>query len=324
MSWPAMRRRTGSGGSGSRDGARADARHVHQAGALDECSDLEGKPDEGLRAWASSMRRTDHGICRDREKTTSGGAQPKEKVMIDLDCLAETDLLGRFVLQVPDGDRFSGYYHSLDTARPLFYMEEWLASVTGFYVNVAGNFNAVRLSYFTPSPELPQIAVEDFAEESAIEFEVAERPHAVRISRKYGNEEMRFRRFLSTYSPIGLEIMEADLLHSRRLFATFRWQVMRARQPYRPHFSRAFEGQSPFYNSLSVQEQDQFWRDLEHWPNPPQVDWAHLFVNMVLGCDWNSPQVWRTFLSPEPPLPIPEINSIVEELGFSIPDGWEP
>jgi len=59
---------------------------------------------------------------------------------------------------------------------------------------------------------------------------------------------------------------------------------MRARQSYKPHFLRTFENQSPFYNSLSPTEKDQFWHDLVHWPNPLEVDWAHFFVNMVLGC----------------------------------------
>jgi hypothetical protein len=168
------------------------------------------------------------------------------------------------------------------------------------------------------------MAVEGFADESELEYEVLEQPHPVRIPRKYGNEEMRFRRYLSTYAPIGLEIMEADLLHSRRLFATFRLRVMRAHEPYRPHFSKTFESQSPFYNSLSVQEQEQFWHDMEHWPNRRHVDWAHLFVNMVLGFDWIGPRQWPQFRSPKAPLPISKINEILEEVGFSIPDGWEP
>lgn len=244
--------------------------------------------------------------------------------MIDLDHLTETDLFGRFLLKTPGGDRFSGYYRSLDAIRPLLYSEDWLGSVTGFYINVAGEFNSVRLSYFAPSPDLPQMAVDRFASDRQLEVEIPEPPHHIKISREYGGEELRFRRFLSMYAPIGLEIMETDLLHARCLFATFRWQVMRAREPYRPHFSETFESQSAFYNSLRIEEQDQFWRGLVHWPNPPQVDWAHLFVNMVLGCDWNGPQLWPLFLCPQPPLPIQEINKVVAELGFQIPAGWHP
>jgi hypothetical protein len=244
--------------------------------------------------------------------------------MIDLSHLTEADLFGRFLLKVPGGDKFTGYYCSLDALRPLLYSESWLDSVSGFYINVAGGFDTVRLSYFAPSADLPRTAIGNFASQCQLEVEILESPHYVRIARKYGGEELRFRRFLSTYTPVGLEIMEADLLHARCLFATFRWQVMRARESYRPHFLRTFESQSAFYNSLAREEQDQFWRDLAHWPNPPQVDWAHMFVNMVLACDWIRPQDWRGFQRAQPPLPIPKINKKVAPLDFQIPDEWRP
>ena len=244
--------------------------------------------------------------------------------MIDLSHVSDIDLFGKVILKIPGQPRFSGYYRSLDAIRPMFHSEDWLGSVTGFYINIAGGFNSVRLSYFTASPNLTQMTVERFAKEFRLEFEVAELPHHHIISRKYGNEEIRFRRFLSIYTQIGLEIMEKDLLHARCLFATFRWQIMRARKSYRPHFLRTFESQSAFYNSLGIEQQDQFWCDLAYWPNPPQVDWAHLFVNMVLGCDWNGRKAWLSFLSPQPPLSIPKINEIVAELGFQVPNGWQP
>lgn len=244
--------------------------------------------------------------------------------MIDLSRLTESDLFGRFLLKTPGGDKFSGYYRSLDAIRPLLDSEDWLGSVTGFYINVAGGFDSVRLSYFTSSPDLPRTAVVRFACDRQLEVEVPEPPCHIKISREYGGEELRFRRFLSTYAPIGLEIMESNLLHARCLFATFRWQVMRARKPYPRHFLKTFESQSRFYNSLGSENQRQFWRDLAHWPNPPQVDWAHLFVNMVLACDWIRGQAWRSFLSRRPPLSIGEINQRLAELGFQIPDHWHP
>jgi hypothetical protein len=106
--------------------------------------------------------------------------------------------------------------------------------------------------------------------------------------------------------------------------ATFHWQVMAARRPYKPHFLQTFESQSPFYCSLPEMEKDQFCKDLSHWPNPPQVDWAHFLVNMVLACDWVVPECWKYFLSQTPPLSIARINDLVKEQGFHIPDNWQP
>lgn len=183
---------------------------------------------------------------------------------MNLDRLNDTDLFGIFYLTV-DGDWYDGYYRSLFAIYPLLVSNEWIEKVTGYFINVAGNFDAVRLFYFTASPDQAKELVDHFASEHRL-MNIREpvTPHPIKISEKYGGEELRFRRFLSTYAQIGLDIIKADLLNARCLFATFRWQVMRARRKYRPHFLRTFQSQSPFFNSLSVDEIDQFWRDLSH------------------------------------------------------------
>ncbi len=238
--------------------------------------------------------------------------------------LTERDLWGQYLLKASDGGRFLGYYRSLEAIRPLLNREEWLKNVTGYYINVTGNFDAVRLSFFTSFPTQAQNAIQRFAADNQFErIEVLEQPQQEEISRNYGGEELRFRRFLVAYTMIGLEIMEANLLNARCLLATFRWQVMRARKPYKPHFLMTFQNQSIFYNSLPPEKQKQFWCDLTYWPNAPQVDWAHFLVNMVLGCDWNN-HLWKHFLITKPPLSMLEVNEIIRGLGFQIPDDWHP
>jgi len=245
--------------------------------------------------------------------------------MINLNRLTETDLFGTFFLRASDLGRFAGYYSSLDAIRPLLESEEWTENVTGFYINVAGDFDAVRISYWTTSPEQTRQVVDEFVTQHSLQYlREPGTPGQTRNSDSYGGEELRFRKFLTAYTQIGLDIMAADLLNARCSFATFRWQVMRSRQAYKPHFEGTFQNHSPFYNSLSQSEKDQFWLDLTHWPNPPQVDWAHMMVNMVLGCDWNRPPAWPTFLSPQQPLSISEINEIIRQQGFQIPNNWQP
>lgn len=137
------------------------------------------------------------------------------------------------------------------------------------------------------------------------------------------NVEERFRNFLVLETQIGLELIIGNLLQGRILFATYRWQVRKASLPFREHFEPTFKKYSPTYCSLSDDEKDQFFADLEEWPNPPQVDWAHLMVNFVLGCDW---RVFSNpyYLTPRRPLSIPEINRLIRDLGFQIPLDWKP
>ena len=75
------------------------------------------------------------------------------------------------------------------------------------------------------------------------------------------------------------------------------------------------------YSALSSAERDRFWADFQNWPIPRQVDWAHMFVNMVLGFDFNN---W--FPNHPPSKTLAEINDLLARLnkGFQIPTGWQP
>ena len=240
---------------------------------------------------------------------------------ININRLKESDIWEQVYIKKPNGGRFAGYYISLDAVRPLLSSDGWKKYVTGYYINVAGDHDTVRVSYFTPDIEDTNKFIKQFLNENNLEItEWSHTDKPVKISSGYGGEEMRFRQFLSTYTPIGLEIMKADLLNARCLLVTFRWQVILARMPFEPHFKKTFEQQSPFYNCLSPEEKDQFWRDMTNWPNPPQYGWAHFLINMVLGVDCP----WTSILSRQPALTYTQINEKIRDQGFQIPEGWRP
>jgi hypothetical protein len=241
---------------------------------------------------------------------------------MDLSRLQESGLFGRFYLKVRGNRQFDTYFQTIDVLRPLLNSGEWNEAVTGYYINVAGNMDTVRLSYFTSNPSRTASCIDSFCTSNNIQSQNPEIPHATRISEGYGGEELRFRRYLYTYTLIGLDIMSADLLYARRLMATFRLQVMLSRQSYTPHFQRTFEEQSPGYNSLSAEQKEQFWSDLSNWPDLRQVDWAHMMVNMILPGDFVNN--WNYFLTPRSALNLDEINRIIQGLGFRIPRNWHP
>lgn len=241
---------------------------------------------------------------------------------MDLSRLQESDLFGRFYLKLPGTTQFDNYFQSIDALRSLLSSREWGDAVTGYYINVAGNMDSVRLSYFTSDAARVNSCVNSFCTNNNIQSQNPELPHTSRISEGYGGEELRFRRYLYIYTLIGLDIIGEDLPNARRLMATFRLGVMLSRQPYKPHFQATFEEQSPAYNSLSAEQKEQFWLDLSNWPNPPQVDWAHMMVNMVLPGDFVTN--WNYFLTPRLALNLDEINRCIQGLGFRIPSNWHP
>ena len=165
-----------------------------------------------------------------------------------------------------------------------------------------------------------------FKQNHLVEIKEHSFPNETVIARKYGGKkyEADFRIYLNLYTQIGLDLLQEDLLQSKILFATYRWQVRKASLPFREHFEPTFMRFSPSYNSFSDEEKQYFFSLLEKWPNPPQVDWAHMMVNMILGCDWNWVFMDPNYLTPDMPLSIPEINKHVRRLGFAIPINWRP
>jgi len=163
-----------------------------------------------------------------------------------LDELSEDDLFGLFFLKVPGATGLDGYYRALFAAEPLLRSPAWLEVVTGYYLSRKDD--SLRISYFADTCHSPAQVLDDFLSQNALEHtQVPKPPTNESVSAAYGGDELRFRGFLSTYTPIGVDIMVADLLHARCLFATFRFQVMLPGKPYRPHLENTFLRQSPFY-----------------------------------------------------------------------------
>jgi hypothetical protein len=184
--------------------------------------------------------------------------------------------------------------------------------------------NSVRISYFVDEKECDKaISVfrAFFTNNKMLETENFSFPHKDIIAEKYGglSYEQRFRNFLANYTQIGLELLHGNSLHSRRLFTVYRFQVRQASVPFEEYFEPTFNKYSSFYSSMSDKEKLQFFADLKEWPNYQHTEWAHMMVNMIVGCDWSYPPFYA-------PLTITKINEILkrDNVGFQIPLTWKP
>lgn len=240
--------------------------------------------------------------------------------------ISQTDLFGRFFLGIPEAQHFAGYYGALDQLFPLLQDDDFAKYQSGYFVNSCNESKGLRLSYFTQpntTNKLVQI-VEDFIQQTALK-EVASRenPHSANLSTEYGGQqhELRFRKYLSLETEIGIEVLRSNPKHAKSLMTTYRWQVFAIRSPIQNHLEPTLVRYSDTYNSLSESQCQQFWEDLSFWPNPPQYDWAHFLINLVLSVDW--PALLKT--PPFTPLSIKQINdAILPELGFTIDPNWTP
>lgn len=238
--------------------------------------------------------------------------------------ISKEDLFGIFYVRKANGAKWDSYFKTINALRALFQDKAFADIVSGLYLNVSGDFDSVRISYFVSeakSTEAVSVFQKYFGDNEMTEIRNPDLPRKTIVAAKYGGKELeeRFRYFLNLETLIGLELTKADLPHSRMLFATYCWQVRKASLPVREHFEPTFAKYSSTYASLADKEKEQFFRDME------RLDWAHMMVNFVLGIDWYD-QNTGGFVVGGMPLSIEEINMILKRagLGFQIPLDWKP
>jgi hypothetical protein len=234
--------------------------------------------------------------------------------------IPKQDLFGIFFVRkfsvTAWGSRWDLYYNTITALRALFDDEKFAKMISGFYLNHIDN--SVRISYFVnkANNEEATSVFRDFFKKNGISEIKFQPPSQTIVAANYGGEELeeRFRYFLSLETQIGLELIKADVLYGRTLFATYCLQVRKASLSVRQHFEPAFMKYSSVYSSLSKNEREQFLSDLQ-----TRLSWGHMMVNFVLGCDFEVPIDGK-------PLSISEINVILEkcDMGFRIPFDWKP
>ncbi len=234
------------------------------------------------------------------------------------------DYFGTILITGKNKRNFYGYYSIIKDIQPFLSSSKWMSYTTGWYLNSQGsNFDSVRISYFCSPNKDPRKTLKTFLSDSTLSLiEEPSKPKRIKVSGGYGGEELRFRNYLSHYSHIGMDLINSDLHYTQCLFVMFRWQIFIWGGDCASYFEPSFENRSPYYRAMSDENKSQFLKDLNHWPNSPQVDWAHMFVDMILGVDW-----FRLFKTTQlnAPLPIDRINDILNGLHiFKIPRDWEP
>lgn len=231
--------------------------------------------------------------------------------------IPKEDFFGIFYVRKPEATLWNVYYGTIDALRPLLAEKEFSKVISGFYINYNYKEQVTRISYFVNTANLQEAVsmFQEFFKKNAILEVKFEPPREETVAKKYGGKELeeRFRYFLNLETQIGLELLRTDLLQARILFATYCLRVRKGRLPVREHFESTFTKNSPTYASLPMEEREQFLRDLE------RLSWAHMMVNLVLGCDFNVPQDGLA-------LSIPEINEILRasSMEFEVPSDWKP
>lgn len=258
--------------------------------------------------------------------------------------IIEKALIGKRYLKISD-IAIEGYFGCIKAIKPLLTDLDSNSSTSGFYINISGNesnhLNVVRITFFTYNTQetkkiidtflsnntnVVSLLLEDFGDENFKE------PIECKISEGYGGEEIRFRNFLNTYTHIGLDLIDYDILYSRRLVAEYRLTYSTQKISPKILFESVFSKHSKFFLQLDSGSIKQLWKDLDFW-HPIRIpgcvaDWTHFLVNMLLPGDWIYMQNRLTgellfkdfFLNPSPRPPITGKKRIEMLKIFSLED----
>lgn len=197
------------------------------------------------------------------------------------------DYSARIYTIINKGENLADYYKTVSILRDFFVSLEWINSVTGFYLNAITRepyHVTVRIAYMvaamTTKPVDSYQAYADRKGLVTVGFDELEPREGV-ITDYYGGDELLFRRYLATYSWIGMDLLENDFDNSTRLFSELRKQP---RATYRVFLEPAFLAKSPYFAAMSKADQEEFWMSFMSWPKS-NTDWAHMMVNMMIGRD---------------------------------------
>lgn len=107
----------------------------------------------------------------------------------------------------------------------------------------------------------------------------------ISLSTKYGcpDLELRFRKYLTDSTQIGLDLIEFDLVTARRLMLWLRYRVIAGSLDVKERIEPSFLVMSEFYNSMSKERREEYLEDLLRKPKPEETDWAHFIYNFVSG-----------------------------------------
>ncbi len=230
--------------------------------------------------------------------------------------LSDKDLFGVMFFSVSANPTYDDYYKSLRRLAPFLRAHPWQSACTGFYLS--GIDRLVRLSYFAVDAHAAEnAACAIYDTTGLLKPRPSQAPRQAMVSQAYGGAELDFRRYLCTYTSVGLDLIDdSTLLHAQRLCVTYRCQVFASGGAAKPHFESSFKRMSESYRRLASSDRNVFWMGFQTGQG-----WDHMFINMILAIDWSVP------CDPDAPSPsIFEMNALLARSGlnFDIPDDWTP
>lgn len=106
--------------------------------------------------------------------------------------VTKEDHWGIYHVKKGSGEKWDSYYNTMDALTPLLELETFARTVSGFYLNICGGFDSVRISYFVDKSDVRTVLLmftEFFKDNGFVEIEESSPPNPYVVARNYGGEE---------------------------------------------------------------------------------------------------------------------------------------
>ena len=236
----------------------------------------------------------------------------------------ETDKMGRMYIKLAGSQitEVNSYFAGVERLQSFLRSKELEFYVTGFFLSMWNN-GGIRFSYFTNNPrQTISFLRNKLSSIGFVQYLNEEKPKDALFSSYLGEAktELDFRRFLQLITNIGLDLLERNILYSRRLVGKYRLEIGPSGISSKPHFEQAFK-KLDYYNSLIPDLRKELLDGLDYW-HTSWEDWAHMFVVMLLPGDWL--YSCRPIFNPRRPIHKNTQDALLKGSGLELPNNWQP
>ncbi len=237
--------------------------------------------------------------------------------------VSDSDKIGRVYLKLKNskGNNIDDYFEGVKKLQAFLRSKEFESNLTGFFLSF-WNDGGIRFSYFTNNDH-QTISFLDNKISSLGFTKYLDDVEPSDLSFGYYLRNVKtnldFARFLQLITNIGLELLEKDVVYSRRLAVKYRLEIAPQGGSCKSYFEQAFNKMS-YYKSLSPEIKQELMEGLDFW-HTSWEDWAHMLIVMIMPGDWIYNNTLTHYFDPRRPLD-KNIRNLLN--GGLLPDVWDP
>jgi hypothetical protein len=205
----------------------------------------------------------------------------------------------------PDTNGVKLYFEGISKLAEFLCSDELHKHINGFHLSLWLEFG-IRFTFFTnvdlDSEDYLQEQFEKLSFERYLEkVEESPRTEQYEVYCNKGKSYLDFRRYLQLMTNIGLLLLEKDIADTRYMAARYRLEIGPTRVSAKPFFEEWFKDLD-YFKIMDVTIKEELLDGFDFWFTD-RMDWAHMFITMILPGDIVNEDSYEDLFVPRRPIP---------------------